>query len=760
MKVNVCMESKIINDLKDAYEHNDIDTCEKKMFHLIIYYNGKIRMGDYYDHTLKHILFDSNFIRNPLGVKYSEDDYKNTSQILLRALNFCKAINNREVDIEGVFQDGYSINDKIFKDILDLAIYTECLYKMNAANTSHMESNEINKNPFVEQLLSIILFYQDQIRLVKQNYLKDLSKDLLTGMEMSVADKPVEHYENVKVSVSDSFESMLESIDEILRYLYYKFGKGLSNTVTETDINTELIRPYENAVFELYFNIAAQRHLLCRLEEGIRNGYYCFSGFSKTDNDTNVYVFTLENDENYRARSLGIFRREYQIRRYSVSDYRNQECLDSAHKQIPLLADKLINNQTEENLLLRLVDFHPETDEFIVAEGISKTKEHICELLTKEYYFKQEVQGVKIFDLVTAYDYLNALAEIVFCASARMINVNDQTSLIKQLCLVDISYLAEELSRIHQFDIGYSTKLINRFVFQEKNNKEDDAFAQPLIKISKTQVVFSHALIDQVNLDRVIERQFLRYNKDVSAIGHIFERDFIQTLKKGYSTSSIDFERKDIPNFAVNENKIEFTAFDGKDIEFDVVAVLGDFLILTELKAVMTSYDLCDLEKRKKNVKNAIKQLHRRANSVKYDWDKIRERLSIELPEKPFDKDHIILVVCTDTYDFTPLKKDDVYITDDSTYLKYFTNPYVEAIELTNASITIHNTKQLWSKGYPCAEEFVEYLLDPVTIHPFVDCINKELAPLPFIDETDLAIVCEEYRLMQDPIKAIILGDQ
>lgn len=760
MKVKVCMENKIINDLKEAYENNDIDACEKKMFHLILYYNGNIKIGASYDHTLKHILFNTNFIRNPLGVKYSADDYKNTSQILLKMLNFCKAINNGDAETKGVFQDGYSIDDRITKDILDLAIYTECLYKMNTANTLHMESNEINKSPFIEQLLSIILFYQDQIRLVKQNYLKHLSKDLVTGMEMSVADKPVEHYENLKVSVSDSFESMLESIDEILRYLYYKFRKGLSDIVTETDINIELVRPYENAVFELYFNIAAQRHLLCRLEEGIRNGYYCFSGLSKADNDINVYVFTLENDEKYRARSLGIFRREYQVRRYSVSDYRNQECLDSAHKQIPLLADILINNQPKDSLLLCLVDFHPETDKFIVAEGVSKVKEHICELLTKEYYFEQEVQGVKIRDLITAYNYLNALAEIVFCASARLIDGNDQASLIKQLCLVDISYLAEELSRIHQFDIHYSTKLINRFVFQEKNNKEDDAFAQPLIKISKTQVVFCHALIDQVNLDRVIERQFLRYNKDVSAIGHVFERDFIQTLIKGYSTSSIDFERKAIPNFAVNKNKIEFTAFDGKGIEFDVIAVLGDYLILTELKAVMTSYDLCDLEKRKKNVKNAIEQLHRRANSVKYDWEKIRERSSIKLPEKPFDEDHIILVACTDTYDFTPIKKDGVYITDDSTYLKYFTNPYVEAIEWTKASITIHNTKQLWSKGHPCAEEFMEYLLDPVTIHPFADCINKELAPLPLIDETDLAIACEEYRLVQDPIKAFIFGDQ
>lgn len=751
------MESKIINEIKAAYENNDIETCEKKMFHLILHYNGDIKIGAFYEHTLKHILFNSNFIRNPLGVKYTEDDYRNTIRVLLKMLELCKNINNREINTEGIFQEGFYVDDRIIEDILDLVVYTECFYKMNATNTSHMESSEINKNSFIEQLISIILFYQDQIRLVKQNYLKYLSKESVTGMELSVADKHVEHYEDLKVSVTDSFESMLESIDEILRYLYYKFGKNFSDTVTESDICTEHIRPYENAVFEIYFHIAAQRYLLCRLEEGIRKGYYSFSGFSKDANDYNVYVFSLENDEKYRARCLGIFRREYQVRRYSVSDFRNKECLDYAQKQILLLADKLIKNQTEENLLLSLVDFHPKTDEFIVAEGVSEVKEHICELLTKEYYFEQEVRGVKIRDLIVTYNYLNTLAEIVFCASSQMINKTDQVSLMKQLCLVDISYLAEELSRIHQFDIGYSTKLIKRFIFQEKNNKDDDAFAQPLLKISKTQIVFSPALIDQVNLDRVIERQFLRYDKDVSAVGHAFERNFIQTLKKGYSTGLLDFKRKAIPNFAVNENKIEFTAFDGKDIEFDVIAVLGDYLILTELKAVMTSYDLCDLEKRKKNIKEAIEQLHRRADSVKYDWKKIKEQSSIELPEVPFDEEHIILVACTDTFDFTPIKSEDVYITDDSTYLKYFTNPYVETIELSEKSLTLKNTKQLWSKGHPCPEEFKEYLLDPVTIHPFVDFIDKTFIPIPRIDENDLAIACEEYRLTQDPVKATVL---
>lgn len=67
--------------------------------------------------------------------------------------------------------------------------------------------------------------------------------------------------------------------------------------------------------------------------------------------------------------------------------------------------------------------------------------------------------------------------------------------------------------------IDYADKMIDRFVFHEKKNNDDDIFAQPLLKISKSQVIFSQALLDQVNLDRVIERQFIRYDKKYSEVG-------------------------------------------------------------------------------------------------------------------------------------------------------------------------------------------------------------------------------------------------
>lgn len=415
-------------------------------------------------------------------------------------------------------------------------------------------------------------------------------------------------------------------------------------------------------------------------------------------------------------------------------------------------AVKQLRRRGQALLTLDFSDFCPDKAVFLEAEKIANIKERIVESLTKEYYLDCKVKEIEVRDMILTYKFLRTISEILYVASKKCIDEENQETLLQEISLVEIEYFSKELARIHDFDLDYAKKLIDRFIFHEKNNREDDIFAQPLLKVSRTQVVISQALMDQVNLDRVIERQFIRYKQDVSAVGVAFEEKFLRRLTQGYQQGIADLKLKEVPNFQVNTNKVKYEAFDGKEIEFDVVSVLGDHLVLTELKAIMTSYDLNDLEERKKNIKKAVEQLQRRKESVKYDWDKFKNALSIEVPDEPYDEEHIILVACTDSYDYTPLKKEDVFITDDSSYLKYFTNPYVDILITQQGKVEIKNVKTLWKYGKPKANEFKEYLMNPVSISPFTNTLKKEWIPLPVMDEKDYGIFLEEYVLTDDPI--------
>ena len=65
------MVKDIINQIKDAYEDKDWKKCEFDLFLLIMSYNTHIREAEKYNHNLKHTLFRTNIIRNPISVKYT-----------------------------------------------------------------------------------------------------------------------------------------------------------------------------------------------------------------------------------------------------------------------------------------------------------------------------------------------------------------------------------------------------------------------------------------------------------------------------------------------------------------------------------------------------------------------------------------------------------------------------------------------------------------------------------------------------------------
>ena len=50
--------------------------------------------------------------------------------------------------------------------------------------------------------------------------------------------------------------------------------------------------------------------------------------------------------------------------------------------------------------------------------------------------------------------------------------------------------------------------------------------------------------------------------------------------------------------------------------------------------------------------------------------------------------------------------------------------------------------------------------MDPVTVHPFSEYMEKQFIPVPVMDEADCAIFCEDYILTEDPIRATVLKEE
>lgn len=169
-----------------------------------------------------------------------------------------------------------------------------------------------------------------------------------------------------------------------------------------------------------------------------------------------------------------------------------------------------------------------------------------------------------------------------------------------------------------------------------------------------------------------------------------------------------------------------------------------------EFKSLLIPYDDKELCDRRKTIYEGVRQVLRRAEICKKDWDKIRRLSSIDLPEKPYGDDKIIKVVCTDIYDFTSLVIKDVIITDDSTLLKYITNPVIKKIQIGSNKKSIESVDSLWKMGRPTVQEFINQLERPNTVIHFLDSLEEKQMPIVYYKDEN-CIVFKNWYLKEDP---------
>ena len=103
-----------------------------------------------------------------------------------------------------------------------MLLYTQCFFYSSQINTKRLEKNSFSQYSLSKQLRMICIFIQDQSRLMKEQLDREKGKKSYnTGMEMSIANRQVDHSPQEKISFSDNYEGMLECFDTIIHFVYY-----------------------------------------------------------------------------------------------------------------------------------------------------------------------------------------------------------------------------------------------------------------------------------------------------------------------------------------------------------------------------------------------------------------------------------------------------------------------------------------------------------------------------------------------------------
>lgn len=691
-------ESETIGNLYDrykkAYSNNDIFECIMLL----------LRICKCDGQHLKKGMLLSDSLLNPMGYKYTKEDYRKTMSIL----SYVYKLADDEV------------TEDCKKTIREFWLYTNVLYENNKLNSERLEESTFFKYPLSEQLRMLCIYIQDQSRLMKHKLSRN-EKGYITGMESELALYNVDFYPEQKISLDDNYEGILEYVNTLISYLYYakKDDFKLNNTKDHGDIHHFNIPEFSKIIV-----IAQQRTMYEQFEERFR--YSQWKLLKNGIDDESLYYIEPSNERKNLAHHTAILRRGYKS--YSNSIIKLSDIRENIGDKFGGLLEKInIDN---------LCDFHFDKTEYENASKLGCSIAEVGRSMIKPIYFKLSFNEVSIEDIINTYTYLYTFSNLYMAAVNESFKEDDYSSYKYTVPVVDIEYFVKEICYLLDVPENKAYKMISCFIYNpQKNNCE--IFTQPLIMVNEKQVLLCETLISTYNIERAVEKLLQKNKVDYSSAGKEYENRVIDELKNCNGIS-------------VNTSKIEFVAYDGKNVEFDLIATLEDYLLIIELKSLTTPYENKELMSREKVIEEGVEQVNRRIEIVKHDWEKICTLADIDLPEKPYSESKIIKIVCTDIYDFTGLKYNGVTITDDTSLLKYFVTGEVYKAKLADGFPEKIEIIPLQKEGIPRAKEFKEYLYNPITLKNIASCMKTVFKPIPRL-KNDKQMGIMELSLVDDP---------
>lgn len=732
------IEDDVVGDpaiiFKQAYNDGDIRRCVRAVINIAkedwFYYKRGLR---------KALYSEGNLFKNPLNYNFISDDYEKTRKILISSIS--------NIDRLSKADDSYiskEMAESSCKELVQLMLLYECLYNNRVQNEKRLNESDFLKLMLPQIFQSFLVFFQDQYNLVRKKMAKRWrSQDYITGFESQVASESSAFNPDVFVSLGDSFEQLLEDIDALFRYVFYMKG---NEEISVDDVKEGFTNPYGSPDYSMLDTLSTLDVLFSRMEASFRYSEwnigtvkdpdgkegYCF--FPSDEKPYTIHIAAgLRQKHNFMIEAVNENLKEMmnkQPERMNGSDDGGEQLLGGFYSEYIPVSDQVNIKDIER--------FHFEDEDYRLLASYAEPVIASTRKRNKPYYFTVRFDDMRVDEYLDTYVFLYTLSKVYYCA---MVKTGMQEDLVP---LISLEYLYNEYASVSGLKKEKARILIDFYVFDNavaRNKRLGDVFTNPLISVGSGLVLLSEGLINQMNLDRNIEVFLDRNNVNLAPMGIELEKKLVGKLQK-------------VDSLAVNTNKIEFMAYDGRNVEFDFMATLDDFLIIIEIKSLLQPYDDDELYRRRKPVLEGVEQVNRRVKVVQKDWEKIKELASIKLPDESYDEEHIIKVVCTDIYDFTGLVFDGVVVTDDATVIKYFTNPYIhEILDKQEKGIKFLKKRVLWGeKGRPSAEELITYLHSPDTMDYYLECIGPEWKAIP-VFEGYKPIAFQDMVLKEDPLR-------
>ncbi|MCM3195821.1 hypothetical protein [Priestia megaterium] len=696
------MTKPTFNELKSLLEKGDLSKIASKILHLYLTQ----------DQFSKNILL-SGCLPEPLGRNFSEDKL---NTYLKSCYIVVKYFEEKDLGEEG------AEHLEILRNTLEEpAIMIFQIYKNSQSNNKRLFKNEFLKYPFVKQVQMLCSLVESQYIYSKKEVAANLKdKKMMTGLEHELPNN------EEKVSISDNLEGLLEVFDTIIRLLHFNARGKIEQ---DEFLEYKEISPYNLPCIEELGYLAAHRKHLEDLWEKVKYQNWEFE-LMKSPDDKTVFYYQAKNKDHHKKEVGAVFRQKYH-------DF-TQQIEETVYPA---------NNLKESNSVKNIVDIsQPETLFNIPKELFNiESNESIKLRITKKQIINNfggivdnirfgENKDISVDELLLGMNYLTVLAEI-YSEKSHEVFEDSLDSLKNIIPIFEVSKFIEKFCLVYDLDKKKGKDIINLLIFHPKPML--DLFSHPLIYVGNNRVILTPYLILQMNYYRIIEQQIRYWDIDVAAKG----KDLEENLKVILNVS---------PNVLVNLNEIKFEANDGKMVEYDLIALFDNQVMLIEIKNLKRPFSAKEIYQREKDIIYGVEQVRRRTDILIDQWDTIKELVDIELPENPPKKHEVVKLVCTNIYNFSGRIYEGVYVTDFSALMKFFISPKVEVFELRE-EIKQKIREEIIREDIPNVEELKDYLRMPIALKGIFNSLEVVPRPIMLIEEDDFRIVTEDFYLKENP---------
>lgn len=381
---------------------------------------------------------------------------------------------------------------------------------------------------------------------------------------------------------------------------------------------------------------------------------------------------------------------------------------------------------------IRLTPFDVESKEGIklLTMRAYASEPYYTELLEES---QPRLQGATLNQLLTAWIVVSRVSEILR-EDLDQLDIRKpsepKTWLPNFAPVLQTKALKAAVSLACKASLEQSEALVEFFVFRGKPDEE--LWAQPLLPVSKEAVVPLFATTTSPNLRRIVDVWLKQLGVDLGARGPAFEAHICASIGRDIAQSPLLSSKS-----GCLDRGIKFTPSGEREEQIDVVAVIGNTVIIGEAKCFLEPAEAKQTAIHRVKVIDAVEQVKRKADAVSRNKKEFRQRLSqlgLELP----DNFNVLPVVILNSAIHCGIAVDGVPIVDEYILGVFFRGEFVEmALHVAEEGFRTVRKRVLYSSLEEAEKVLADFLSAPPQMEPLLAGLHQRWVPVPATNEAD-----------------------